>query len=128
MADIKEITVNDVVEYEDLAISVGSGDLEVYSTPMVVALMENASAQLASNYIDDDCTTVGIKINIDHTSATPLNAKVKATATLEENTGRKFTFTVVAYDEAGEIARGTHERVSVKKEKFQDKANNKFKQ
>ncbi len=122
----KSLTIEDMVVLEDLAVNVGSGDLEVYATPMVVALMENVAATLAKEYIEDDFTTVGTKINIEHTSATPLNAKVSATANLIEVDGRKFTFEVVAYDEAGEIAKGEHIRFAVNSEKFQAKTDSKF--
>lgn len=122
----KSITKETVVTKEKLALNVGSGSLEVYATPMVIALMENAAAELAQGYIDSDCTTVGTGISIAHTSATPLGAKVRATAELLNIDGRKFSFAVTAFDDAGEIARGTHERFSVKSESFQKKTDNKF--
>ena len=126
MEKTTKVVVEDIVTYDELAISVGSGELEVYATPMVIALMENAAATLANRYIDEDCTTVGTMINIEHTSASPINSIIKAEATLVSVEGRKFTFNVVAFDDAGEIAKGTHQRFSVKSESFQEKTNNKF--
>ena len=115
------------VEEEQLACAMGSGSLEVFATPAVVALMECAAAELAQNILnDDELTTVGTAIAIEHTSPTPIAAEVTATAKLVSNDGRFFNFEVSAQDKKGEIARGTHTRVSVKAEKFQAKADNKF--
>lgn len=115
------------VEEENLACAMGSGSLMVLATPAVVALMENAAAELAQLELDnDELTTVGTMISIEHTSPTPIAAEVTATATLTETDGRTFKFNVVAKDKKGEIAKGTHTRVSVKAEKFQMKADGKF--
>ncbi len=115
------------VEEENLACAMGSGSLMVLATPAVVALMENAAAELAQKVLNnDELTTVGTMISIEHTSPTPIGAEVTATAVLTENDGRIFKFEVFANDNKGEIARGTHTRVSVKAEKFQMKADSKF--
>jgi predicted thioesterase len=115
------------VEEENLACAMGSGSLMVLATPAVVALMENAAAQLAQDELaNDELTTVGTMISIEHTSPTPMGAEVTATAKLLETDGRTFKFEVFAEDKKGEIARGTHTRVSVKTEKFQTKADTKF--
>lgn len=115
------------VEEENLACSMGSGNLMVLATPAVVALMENAAAELAQKVLDnEELTTVGTMISIEHTSPTPVGAEVTATAVLKENDGRVFHFDVFASDKKGEIAKGTHTRVSVKAVKFQNKADSKF--
>ena len=115
------------VEEENLACAMGSGSLMVLATPAVVALMENAAAELAQNILDnEELTTVGTMISIEHTSPTPIGAEVTATATLTKTDGRMFYFDVVASDKKGEIAKGAHTRVSVKAEKFQMKADGKF--
>ncbi|MCH5296852.1 MAG: hypothetical protein J1E85_04200 [Ruminococcus sp.] len=115
------------VDEEHLAVAMGSGSLMVLATPAVVALMENVAAELAqAELTNDELTTVGVMISIEHTSPTPLGAEVTATAKLIETDGRNFKFEVVAQDKKGEIARGTHTRVSVKSEKFQMKADGKF--
>lgn len=117
--------VTEVTE-DKLAVTVGSGDLRVFATPMVVALMENAAAELAQQGLEDGVTTVGIQISINHTSPTPIGALVWGKATLTETDGRTFKFDVEAYDKKGTISVGTHTRVSVKSEKFQKKADEKF--
>ena len=115
------------VDEENLAVSMGSGSLLVLATPAVVALIENAAAELAQNELDnDELTTVGTMISIEHTSPTPLGAEITATAELTKTDGRMFYFDVTATDKKGEIAKGTHTRVSVKAEKFQMKADGKF--
>lgn len=111
----------------DTAVAMGSGSLLVLATPTVVAIMENAAAELAQNELNnDELTTVGTMISINHTSPTPIGAEVTAKAELIESDGRTFQFEVYAEDKLGEIARGTHTRVCVKVEKFQMKADSKF--
>lgn len=118
----KSVKVMSKVTRDKLACSVGSGSAEVYATPMVVALMENSAYTLAQELVPEGCTTVGTKISIEHLSATAEGAEVYAVATLVESDGRRFEFTVEAYDNAGLIAKGTHQRFSVKTEKFMAKA------
>ena len=123
----KSLTKTLKVEEENLACAMGSGSLMVLATPAVVALMENAAAELAQIELDnEELTTVGTMISIEHTSPTPISAEVTATATLTKTDGRMFYFDVVANDKKGEIAKGTHTRVSVKADKFQMKADEKF--
>ncbi|MCD8026802.1 MAG: thioesterase family protein [Clostridiales bacterium] len=115
------------VDEENLAVTMGSGSLMVLATPAVVALMENAAAQLAQNQLgSDELTTVGTMISVEHTSPTPIGAAVTATAVLEETDGRTFKFKVTAEDKKGIIAKGTHTRISVNAEKFQMKADSRF--
>lgn len=119
---IKETTVTP----ELLANAVGSGSLRVYATPMAAALCENAAAALAQEYLDDGCTTVGTMLCIEHISPTPLGGHVCAKAVLTGIEDRKFSFSLTVCDDAGEIMHGTHERVSVKSESFQKKADEKL--
>ena len=79
MSEINTYSVTIKVEEENLAVSMGSGSLCVLATPCVVALMENAAAALADKVLDnDELTTVGTMISIEHTSPTPLGAEVTA--------------------------------------------------
>ncbi len=121
------ITKTVTVDEARLACNMGSGSLRVLATPAVVALMENAAAELAQGLIGDEAlTTVGTAISVEHTSPTPLGAEISATAVLTGQNGRTFEFEVTAHDAGGQIARGTHTRVSVKAYKFQAKADGKF--
>ena len=102
--------------------AVGSGSVEVLATPMVAAFLEGAAAELAQKELQEGWTTVGSQITIEHLCPTVTGVKVEATATLTEVDGRMYCFTLEARDNAGVIARGTHERVSVEKERFFAKA------
>ena len=107
---------------QHLAPQVGSGSVDVLATPAVIALMEGAAADLAQSLLDEPFTTVGTKLSIEHTAPTPPGTEVTAVATLTAVEGRVYQFTVEASDPAGVIAKGTHERVSVKRDSFPEKA------
>lgn len=109
-----------------MAVNVGSGTLKVLATPAVAALMEKAACELVQPYLDDGITTVGTMICIDHISATPCGADIKAAAKLTGIDGRKYSFELEAYDNAGLIAKGRHERFAVKSERFMKKTESKF--
>lgn len=112
-----EITVTD----EITAKSMRSGSLPVLATPFMVALMEQAASELCDKYIEEGLSTVGTALNIQHLAPTPVGAKVRAVATVTEYDGRKICFDVEAYDEAGLIGKGTHERFTIKIDKFMQK-------
>ena len=94
-------------------------------TKKLTVKKENLASVVGSGN-NDELTTVGTAISIEHTSPTPLGAEVEAEARLVKTEGRLFFFELTARDNAGEIAKGTHTRVSVKAEKFQKKADGKF--
>lgn len=110
------------VERSDTAKEVGSGELLVYATPCMVALMEGAACEAIAEGLKEGQTTVGTGLNIEHISATPVGVEVRAEATVTAVEGKVITFEVHAYDEAGEIGKGTHTRVIVNAQKFLDKA------
>ncbi len=102
--------------------ALGSGLLPVLATPAMTALMEQAAAGALEEFLPEGWTSVGISLNIEHTSATPLGMRFHAEAEVTAVEGRKILFAVRAYDEAGEIGRGTHERFAVEAEPFLAKA------
>ena len=114
------------VEREDTAKEVGSGDLLVYATPCMVALMEGAACEAIAQCLSDTQTSVGTGLNIEHISATPVGLEVRAEAEVTEVNGKVITFALRAYDEAGEIGKGTHTRVLVNSQKFLEKTYNKL--
>ena len=118
--------VSTLVEREDTAMEVGSGDLLVYATPCMVALMEGAACEAIAQCISDSQPTVGTALNIEHISATPVGLEVHATAEVTDVEGKVITFTVTAFDETGEIGHGTHKRVIINSQKFLEKAYNKL--
>ena len=115
-----------LAEREDTAKEVGSGDLLVYATPCMVALMEGAACEAIADALPDTQTTVGTMLNIEHVSATPVGLEVRAEAEVTAVEGKVITFRVTAYDEAGEIGRGSHQRIIVNSQKFLEKAYNKL--
>ena len=118
--------VTTLVEREDTAKEVGSGSLLVYATPCMVALMEGAACEALGDALGEDKTTVGIELNIHHLSATPVGLEVRAEAEVTAVDGKIITFELRAFDEAGEIGKGTHKRAIVPVQKFLDKAYSKL--
>ena len=111
-----------LVEREDTAAEVGSGSLLVYATPCMVALMEGAACEAIAQALIEDQSSVGISLNIDHLSATPVGLEVRAEAEVTAVDGKIITFSLTAYDEAGKIGEGTHKRCLVSSQRFLDKA------
>ena len=99
-----------------------SGSLDVYATPFMIALMEQAASELCDKFVPEGISTVGTQISVSHLAATGIGAEVKAVATVTAFDGRKISFDVEAYDNAGLIGKGTHERFTIKVESFLKKA------
>ncbi len=118
-------TVKDIVNETNTAKIVGSGLLDVFATPMMIALMEKASCVAIESNLDEGMTTVGTMVNIEHVSATPVGMEVTVESTVTAVDGRKISFEVVAFDEVGVIGKGTHDRFMVNSEKFMIKTNSK---
>ena len=112
---------------DKLASYIGSGSLDVYATPSMVALMEKSACECIADYLENDETTVGTEISIKHLSATPEGMAVRAEAELVGLNGREFVFSIKAYDETGLIGEGEHKRFLVYGEKFTAKAKSKLK-
>lgn len=103
------------------ALELGSGDMDVFATPAMIALMENAAMRAVSAFLPEGSTTVGSLINVSHIKPSGLGEHIEATATLTEIENRKLTFTVTASDSEAIIGKGTHIRYIVDKEKFLSK-------
>ena len=115
-------TSNLKVEKQHTALEMGSGDLEVLATPMMVALMENAAMKAVANDLSEEETTVGGMMNTTHIKPSAIGEAVSATAVLVEVEGKKLTFSVEAKDSKGNvIGRGTHIRFIVNRERFLSK-------
>lgn len=111
---------------ENTAAAVGSGMLEVFATPMMIALMEKTAYESVAPYLEEGSGTVGTELNVKHVAATPIGMQVTCETELVEVDGRRLVFHVKASDEAGLIGEGTHERFIINNEKFQSKANGKL--
>ena len=110
-----------IVTEDKTAKAMGSGTLDVFATPAMIALMENTAE------LEPGSGTVGTALNVKHVSASPVGMKITCETELIKVDGRALTFSVKAYDEAGLIGEGEHERFIIFEEKFQKKANEKAK-
>ena len=106
------------VTHENTAAAVGAGGVEVFGTPMMIALMENAAWRAVVDNLDEGDVTVGTVVHVRHLAATPLGQQIRATAELIEIDGRRLVFNVEAYDENRKIGEGQHERFIVNLERF----------
>ena len=129
MREIIKSTNNKVttkVSKEMLASAVGSGAADVFSTPMMIALMEKAAFLNLQQFLDEGESSVGMEISVKHTSATPLGMEVYATSEITAIDGKKVDFKMEAYDSCGLIGEATHSRFVINAEKFIAKANSKL--
>lgn len=109
------------VTAENTAVAMGSGDLEVFASPSMVALMENAAMAALAGVLPDGAATVGSEIYVTHIKPSGLGSEITATAVLAEIEGRKLTFNVGARDAEGMIGEGVHVRYVVDRAKFMAK-------
>ena len=110
-----------IVTPEMSAARVGSGLVDVFATPMLVALVEQTCYESVLPHLDEGQGTVGTLVNVSHLSATPIGKRVWCDSELTEVDRRRLVFSVKAYDEAGLIGEGTHERFVIDTEKFMAK-------
>lgn len=111
-------TCKRVVEEHHLAVNVGSGDLRVFATPAMMAMMEEAAMLAVASHLPEGSTTVGGHIASSHLKPTAKGRTVKAIAELIAVEGRKLKFVVKVCDEEGLIGEGEHLRFIVDREKF----------
>ena len=115
------------VTLNDTAKALGSGGLDVLSTPKLIALMENAALLSVRPYLEEGSDTVGTLLNVKHLAATPVGMTVRAESELIEIDRHRLVFSVKAWDEVELVGEGTHERFIVDMEKFTNKCNSKIK-
>ena len=111
-----------VVDETNTAKTMGSGTLDVFATPSMVALMEETAWKSVADELDEGYGTVGIHLDVSHDAPTPIGMAVTCESELVGIDGRKLTFKVRAYDEKGDVGKGIHERFIVHNEKFLKKA------
>ncbi|MDR2658565.1 MAG: thioesterase family protein [Spirochaetaceae bacterium] len=117
---------SETVNEKNTARFLGSGGLDVYATPAMIALMEKACARSVAPFLPAGASTVGTYLDVKHIAASPLGAKIKAEGTLSGIDGRKLFFTVRAWDDAGMIGEGSHERFIIDDKKFMKKTEEKL--
>lgn len=112
-----------LVDKSNSAKTIGSGTLDVFATPAMIALMEKTAWQSIAPYLDAGQGSVGTRIEITHDAPTPLGMMVTCESKLLKVDGRRLVFDVTAFDDTGMIGKGKHERFIIVDETFQAKAN-----
>lgn len=120
--------IEEMVTPEMTAAQIHSGLVQVFATPMLVALMEQTCNESITPFLEKGQGTVGTHINISHSAATPVGMRVWCDSELVEVDRRRLVFTLKAYDECGLIGEGQHERFIIDSAKFQTKVDAKVKQ
>ena len=115
-----------VVNNQNSARTMGSGTLDVFATPAMIALMEKTAWQSIAHALEKGQGSVGTKLDVSHDAPTPLGMTVTCESELIEIDGRRLVFSVIAKDEQGIIGKGTHERFVVNEQNFQEKTNRKM--
>lgn len=118
----QEITVTN----ELTAKSMGSGVMDVFATPAMLALMEKTAFTSVLEHLNEGCGSVGTKVEIEHIASSPVGMKITCDSELVAIEGRKLIFKLEAYDSKGLIGKGTHERFLVENVKFQEKTDKKL--
>ena len=118
----RTVTVNE----SNTAKVMGSGTLDVFATPALIALMEETCWRSVAGELEEGCGTVGTLLEIKHTAPTPVGKDVTCESVLTEVDGRRLVFEVTAHDATGVVGEGRHERFIIQNEKFQTKANAKL--
>lgn len=116
-----------IVTESNTAAAIGSGALPVFSTPHMIALMENASMNAIAPYLEDGQGSVGTKIDVAHVAATPMGMTVRAESTLIRIEGRMLSFEVRAWAGDELIGEGTHQRCIIYNQRFMEKTQAKLK-
>lgn len=111
-------TVTQTVTDQDTAVRFGSGDVQVFATPMMIALMEKAALTAVDPHLPGGYATVGTTVEVAHLAATPVGMTVTATAELLEVSGKKLKFRIEAFDDKDKIGEGTHGRYIIQTERF----------
>lgn len=109
------------VTKENTAISYGSGDVEVFATPAMIALMEKTANESIKPLLPEGMVSVGIEINAKHIKASKVGNTITCESFLSKVEGKKLSFDITAYDEKGKIGEATHSRVVVETDKFLSK-------
>lgn len=124
MADLSKLRIGStgsasaLVVEQRLAPAVGSGSVPVFASPMLIALMEAAAVDCTEAQLPEGHQSLGVHLDVTHSSPTPLGFNVTATATLTAIDGRKLTFEVAASDGVDQIGSGTHTRIVVDTARF----------
>ncbi|MEA1887893.1 MAG: thioesterase family protein [Bacteroidota bacterium] len=117
----EKIELKTTVRENDTARVHGSGLLDVYSTPAMVAFMEKASMELVQPYLEKGYSTVGISLDISHTKAIPVGKKIKCISKLKAGEGKQLTFEVKVLRGENLVGDGIHKRYIIEEKRFLSK-------
>lgn len=110
-----------LVREEHTAKHIGSGEVEVLSTPSMILFMEHTALKCVEKYLPQNYTTVGIRVDVKHKNPAPKGGKVEVVSIIRGVEGRKIVFEVKALWKNIIVGEGIHERFIVNKEKFLEK-------
>jgi predicted thioesterase len=108
----------EIVNANNVATVVGSGSVEVFATPAMIALMEKTANNSLRNHLPEGCVTVGVEINTKHIKASAIGKEIVCKSELIKVDGKKLFFNISAYEGEDMIGQASHTRVVVNKEKF----------
>ena len=111
-----------MVTEDKTAAAVGSGSLPVFATPAMIALIEETCWRSVQEELAEGEGTVGTKLSVSHTAATPLGMRVRCESELVEIDRRRLVFRAEVFDEGGKVGEAVHERFIIGNEKFLQKA------
>lgn len=114
------------VTEDKTAKALGSGELAVFATPCMIALMENTAYKSVQPFLSEGQGTVGTLLNVRHVAATPVGMEVRCETKLVEIDRKRLVFEVRAFDACGLIGEGSHERFIVDNQKFMQKTSAKL--
>lgn len=124
------LEIHGTVTTDNTAEALGSGGLPVFGTPQLVAMMETAAFTLIQRDLPDGKSSVGVLVNIEHVSPSPIGMELRVTAEvthISEN-GKMIDFKVAGFDASGLIGEGTHRRAIIDTERFMAKCQSKLEQ
>lgn len=112
------------VTKEQTAAMIGSGSVEVYGTPAMIALMEAAAVDAIEHFLPPGMASVGISIEVKHIAATPVGEEVRARAEVTHVDGKRVEFIVQAWDAEELVGDGVHTRYIIDVRRFMARVNN----
>ena len=118
IAEGMEYIIEKQVTSDEAASKIGSGGLEVFATPYLIALMERAAYNCVQSSLNEGESTVGTEVNIKHLKATAIGSNVKGVAKLIKIDGRRLDFAVTVYEGDAVVGEGVHSRFIINIEKF----------
>ncbi len=113
------------VTMDKCAGAVGSGELDVFATPAMIALIEETCWKSVAPYLEPGEGTVGTSLNVRHVAATPVGLKVTCETELTLVDRRRLVFDVKVFDPFGPVGEGTHERFVIRYDTFMKKVDEK---